>query len=73
MQLAEFTEKDGNIHGLRVEKSGDGLYHVKTRFTLQHEDEFGFPVLLPSKHRLTEMLIQWRITWRITMRAHSFS
>ena len=59
MQLEEFTEKDGNIHGLRVEKSDDGLYHVKTRLTLQHEDEFGFPVLLPSKHRLTEMLIQW--------------
>ena len=58
VQQEEFIEKDGKIRGLSVQKAKDGLYHVKTKLTHQDLEGFRFPVLMPSKHQLTELLIQ---------------
>ena len=59
MQLEEFNEKDGSIHGLRVARDADGLFRFKTKLTYQNHERLCFPILLPANHPLTEALIKW--------------
>ena len=60
VQSEEFPKQSDRIRGLVVEKTADGLYHVKTKLTYG-SDVAGFcsPVLLPSSHMLVTLLVRW--------------
>ncbi|XP_035217413.1 uncharacterized protein LOC118190749 [Stegodyphus dumicola] len=55
----QFQEKGDSVHGLVVVRDNDGVLRVKTKI-IERDDEFCFlyPLLLPSKHYLTECLIR---------------
>lgn len=58
-QKKYFQEKENSVHGLQVVRGNDDVLRVKTKI-IERDDELSFlyPVLLPSKHHLTECLIQ---------------
>lgn len=58
VQQEEFVEKSGTIQGLRVQKADDDLYHVKTKLTHHDTEGFRFPIILPSRHPLIDLLIR---------------
>ena len=58
IQKAEFVEKNSAIHGLRVQKGSDELYRVRTKLTHKDDEGFNFPILLPAKHSLVNLLIR---------------
>ncbi|GIX88184.1 reverse transcriptase [Caerostris darwini] len=58
-QKKHFREKENSVHGLQVVRGDDEVLRVKTRI-IEREDDLSFlyPILLPSKHYLTEYLIR---------------
>ncbi|GIY40737.1 endonuclease, partial [Caerostris darwini] len=58
-QKKHFHEKENSVHGLQVVRGDDEVLRVKTRI-IEREDDLSFlyPILLPSKHYLTECLIR---------------
>ncbi|GIY51184.1 hexokinase_2 domain-containing protein [Caerostris darwini] len=54
-----FHEKENSVHGLQVVRGDDEVLRVKTRIIERDDDlSFLYPILLPSKHYLTECLIR---------------
>ncbi|GIY41731.1 reverse transcriptase [Caerostris extrusa] len=52
-------EKENSVHGLQVVRGDDDVLRVKTRIIERDDDlSFLYPILLPSKHYLTECLIR---------------
>ncbi|GIY73415.1 reverse transcriptase [Caerostris darwini] len=58
-QKKHFHEKENSVHGLQVVRGDDEVLRVKTRIIERDDDlSFLYPILLPSKHYLTECLIR---------------
>ncbi|GIX70991.1 reverse transcriptase [Caerostris extrusa] len=58
-QKKHFQEKENSVHGLQVVRGDDDVLRVKTRIIERDDDlSFLYPILLPSKHYLTECLIR---------------
>ncbi|GIX83852.1 reverse transcriptase [Caerostris darwini] len=58
-QKKHFHEKENSVHGLQVVRGDDDVLRVKTRIIERDDDlSFLYPILLPSKHYLTECLIR---------------
>ncbi|GIX77076.1 reverse transcriptase [Caerostris extrusa] len=58
-QEKHFHEKENSVHGLQVVRGDDDVLRVKTRIIERDDDlSFLYPILLPSKHYLTECLIR---------------
>ncbi|GIY71941.1 reverse transcriptase [Caerostris darwini] len=58
-QKKHFHEKENSVHGLQVARGDDEVLRVKTRIIERDDDlSFLYPILLPSKHYLTECLIR---------------
>ncbi|GIY14937.1 reverse transcriptase [Caerostris darwini] len=58
-QKKHFYEKENSVHGLQVVRGDDDVLRVKTRIIERDYDlSFLYPILLPSKHYLTECLIR---------------
>ncbi|GIY63764.1 endonuclease [Caerostris extrusa] len=56
-QKKHFQEKENSVHGLQVVLGDDDVLRVKTRIIERDDDlSFLYPILLPSKHYLTECL-----------------
>ncbi|GIY68457.1 DUF5641 domain-containing protein [Caerostris extrusa] len=63
-QKKHFQEKENSVHGLQVVRGDDDVLRVKTRIIERDDDlSFLYPILLPSKHYLTECLIR-RISFK---------
>ncbi|GIY88015.1 reverse transcriptase [Caerostris darwini] len=58
-QKKRFHEKENSVHGLQVVRGDDEVLRVKTRI-IERDDDLSilYPMLLPSKHYLTECLIR---------------
>ncbi|GIY15739.1 reverse transcriptase [Caerostris darwini] len=58
-QKKHFHEKENSVHGLQVVRGDDDVLRVKTRIIERDDDlSFLYPILLQSKHYLTECLIR---------------